>query len=102
MVLCTFKIPYARSEGGLGKAFLDDVGRRELIWATLWAASAAVALEGAWGLIVLGMASASAIPFRYTAKRWIGGMTGDMLGAVNEVSEILLYHVALALTRGGG
>lgn len=102
MVLCTFKIPYARSEGGLGKAFLDHVGRRELVWATLWGATAAVALEGMWGLVELAMVWAAALPFRYAAKRWIGGMTGDMLGAVNEVSEILLYHLALALTRGTG
>ncbi len=98
MVLCTCKIPYARAEGGLGKAFLDHVGRREVVWAALWAATAAVALERLWGAVLLGMATAAAVPFRNTSKRWIGGMTGDMLGAVNEVTEIILYHAALMLT----
>lgn len=102
MALCTYKIPYARAEGGLGKAFLDHVGRRELMWAVLWAGAAAVALERFWGVCLMGMALAAAVPFRRAAKRWIGGMTGDMLGAVNEVTEIALYHAALALIVGGG
>lgn len=102
MVLCTYKIPYARAEGGLGKAFLDHVGRRELVWAAVWAVTAAVALEGLSGVFLAGMALAAAVPLRRAAKRWIGGMTGDMLGAVNEVTEIALYHAALGLIVGVG
>ncbi|WP_448383896.1 adenosylcobinamide-GDP ribazoletransferase [Desulfosoma sp.] len=102
MVFCTYKIPYARSEGGLGKGFLDHVGRRELVWAAAWAGTAAVALERVWGLVLVVMALAAAVPCRRAAKRWIGGMTGDMLGAVNEVTEIALYHAALVFRGGGG
>jgi adenosylcobinamide-GDP ribazoletransferase len=102
MVYCTYKIPYARAEGGLGKAFLDHVGRRELLWATVWAGTAAVALQREWGLFLAGMALAAAVPCRWAAKRWIGGMTGDMLGAVNEVTEIALYHAALVFSGGVG
>lgn len=102
MVLCTYKIPYARAQGGVGRAFLEHVGRREIVWSSVWAAGCAFVLDRFWAPIMLSISVLAAVLFRKTAKRWIGGMTGDMLGAVNEMTEIILYHAAIGLAHGFG
>ncbi len=102
MVLSMRKVPYARSEGGLGKAFVEGVGRSEWLWASVWAFLSAAVLEGLWAMVMVTITVASALVFRKIARRWLGGMTGDMLGTVNEATEILLYHAALITTQGVG
>lgn len=102
MVLSMHKAVYARAEGGLGKAFVEGLGRHEVFWASVWAVLIAMALVQLWAVLMLAVATASAMVLRSAAKRWLGGMTGDMLGAVNEVTEILLYHAALVIAKGVG
>ncbi|MCR4399969.1 MAG: adenosylcobinamide-GDP ribazoletransferase [Syntrophomonadaceae bacterium] len=80
--------PYARAEGGLGRPFALGSSRRQL-----WVASG-VAVLAAWALgSVRGMAAALAV-WLFTAllarqvTRRLGGLTGDVYGALNEVAEI--------------
>ena len=84
--------PYARTGGGTG-GFTDHVGRREIFWASLTALAAAVLLFGLWGGILAGavLVGTAAIG-RYIAAK-IGGMTGDTLGAMSEMTEVLSLFV---------
>ncbi|MBZ4660051.1 MAG: cobS [Desulfacinum sp.] len=97
MVWCAFASPYARSEGGLGKPFVDHVGRKELAWSTATAALAALGLSGFRGLPILLAAMVVILGLRSLSRRWLGGITGDVLGAANEAVEIVGYTVAAAL-----
>lgn len=79
---------YARAEGGLGKLFIGKV--------SLGVASLAVAIGlvltyislGFYGLIAFILSLIVVIIFRAHVYSKIGGITGDVLGAANEISEI--------------
>ncbi|MEX0762889.1 MAG: adenosylcobinamide-GDP ribazoletransferase [Dehalococcoidia bacterium] len=91
--------PYARPEG-LGTAYSGGAA-----WALAGAAAfstiGAVALLGPWAMIVLGAAGAMAFATgRFASSRLGGGVTGDVYGAVVELTEAaaLLLLSALLLT----
>lgn len=85
---------YARVTGGLGEPFVRGVRQQHFLGA-LGLALGSVLLIGGWrglglglvvGLATLGMQ-------RYTHHR-LGGITGDVLGATNELSETLVLVLA--------
>jgi adenosylcobinamide-GDP ribazoletransferase len=91
--------PYARPEGGTGATFFRTLRGRHV-----WTASA---LLGAWALLVAGWpavillmlaAGATKIFVGYCDRR-IGGMTGDTLGALNELLEVLTLALYYPLSR---
>jgi adenosylcobinamide-GDP ribazoletransferase len=92
MVYATVQYPAARTEG-LGQAYKAAAGRAELAIATVIAvlvltpsgAAGAGALLLAWGVCVLCA--------RYACSR-IGGLNGDVYGAISEAVEVA---VAMAL-----
>lgn len=77
--------PYARPEG-LGKAFHDQAGARELAIAALLAA-ATVAAAGPRTLLPAGGALAVAAALALLVRRRLGGLTGDAYGAAIELAE---------------
>jgi adenosylcobinamide-GDP ribazoletransferase len=95
MVLLAYLSPYARPEGGLGQAMTLGVSPRILAGASLSAAALALLILGAPGLALLGAAGALVwLGSLYFQKR-LGGITGDVLGAANEVLEVLVLAGAL-------
>ncbi len=88
MVLAARIHPYARAEGGLGKAFTEHIGAREVVLASITALLLAVALLRGTGLLIAGVV----LLLTLGASKWIankiGGMTGDTFGAVNELAEV--------------
>jgi cobalamin 5'-phosphate synthase/cobalamin synthase len=97
MVILAFISPYARAEGGLGEAMTRGVGRRTATGATLSALALALLLAGLRGLILLaGAAMLVWLGHLYFRKK-LGGVTGDVLGAANEVLEALVLAGSLAL-----
>ncbi len=89
--------PYIRPGGGTGSAFVDNVGGRETLLASVTLLAAAVICFGVTGffiLVVLGLAALALI--RYFEKR-LGGVTGDVLGASTEIVEVFTLLLILAV-----
>jgi adenosylcobinamide-GDP ribazoletransferase len=90
-------LPYGRPEGGTGTAFFKD----KLPSSAFWGLSVPVLLSFlmGWRMIWLNLcfAALTAGLIRYYQRR-VGGITGDMLGAMVEVTEAALF---LAASIGG-
>lgn len=89
--------PYVRSRG-IGTSFLGDVRKWQIFFALFVTLIAAFALAGLAGLILFVTVSLAAWMVAAWASRLLGGVTGDVYGAIIEVSEttILLVSVFLA------
>ncbi len=101
MVLLAYLSPYARPEGGLGQAMTMGVDREVLAGATAGALALSFLALGLGGVILL----AGAAGFIWLASRYfqpkLGGVTGDVLGAANELLEVLVLAGALLLSPVG-
>lgn len=98
MSLAIVFFPYAR-EQGLGRAMKDNAGWRQAFLATIIALLAALGLAGATGVIALlvsGIALFLAVAFIQTR---IPGLTGDSYGALNELSEVIVLLLFVAMTQ---
>ena len=102
MVYALYGYPYARKEGGLGRPFSQGVKLRHLLLATL------ITLLVSWfwgktsGLIVMLGVGAAAVLVAHSIARRIGGLTGDVYGAINEVSETIALLLLLGLRGDPG
>jgi adenosylcobinamide-GDP ribazoletransferase len=96
LVFVIYSFPYAR-QAGKAKVFFDGISLRLLASATAMAAVLSFLAFGLKGFLILGMAAAVS----YAAGRFInskiGGMTGDTLGAVNELVEVAVLFSIYAL-----
>ena len=90
MVVSTFGSSHARAKGGLASDFLNEIRLRDVIWATAWAGVFVCATLG-WqaGGLLLGLSAVTARGIVFLCSRVFGGITGDVLGAINEIAEIL-------------
>jgi len=101
MVFLAYLSPYARPEGGLGQAMTTGVSPGVLSGATISALGLAFLTGGVQGLIILaGAAVAVWLASLYFRKK-LGGVTGDVLGAANELLEVLVLGGALLLNPTG-
>jgi adenosylcobinamide-GDP ribazoletransferase len=97
MAMAVVAFPYARPEG-LGRALKDHAGWRQLIVAVV-VAVALSALAAEWlGLAALAVAGATTWAVATFALGRLGGLTGDIYGALCE----LLETVALLVCVAGG
>ena len=100
MVVSAFRAPYARAEGGLAAPFLARLSARHVLGATVvvmsvmvWSFGAGPALAA---LLVGGLLSRLATLF---CRHFFGGITGDTLGATNELIEVtFILFMPLLLT----
>lgn len=92
-VLLSQVLPYARQGEGLGRA-LDAAG-----WTRAAIAVAIAAGLCAWldTLPLLGAGAAVLVIAYVAARRALGGVTGDVLGAAAEVTEVVALVVAVAV-----
>ena len=88
MVLGAYLASYAKEEG-MGKAYIELVDLKEVVWASLITVSLGLALLRLSFLPFIGIALLSIFLWVAYLKRKIVGITGDSLGAMNETVETL-------------
>ena len=96
MVLMAYVGPFARKTGQ-GRAFVESMHLRALTAATGTAIVGVGLLMGLKGLVILCLVGVVAILSTLYFRRRLGGITGDTLGALNEVSELLLLIGAVGV-----
>ena len=99
MVLVMESFPYVRPQG-LGTAFLQRAGRWQLAFGLALALLATLALAGPFGMALMAVASAVGWVIGAWACKLLGGVTGDVYGAVNEVTEASVLVLAVLLAHG--
>ena len=103
MLLVLEFFSYARTQG-IGVPFQPSYGRWQLLSGMVVAVAATVALAGPGGLALLAIASVVAVGLASWATSLLGGVTGDVYGAVNETAEaavlVLAAVLAYALSNG--
>ena len=87
---------YVRAQG-MGSSFQMGTSRWQVVFGLATAALAAGLLLGAAGAILLGAAAAVSLLLGRWIAGMLGGMTGDTYGAVNEVAEVTVLIVGIAL-----
>jgi adenosylcobinamide-GDP ribazoletransferase len=91
-------LPYARTEGGLGKAVTHERDTIGLVVATAVTALIAIGALRVDALIVWAFAALTAVWTARTARRRIGGVTGDVFGASVELTETSVLLCGVLLT----
>jgi adenosylcobinamide-GDP ribazoletransferase len=97
MVLVCFRSPYARSGPGLAKSFVENLRFRETAFSSLSALGIAFALLGVAGIIAFFGTGLFSLGYRFFFLRKLGGVTGDILGAANELAELLCLILLILL-----
>lgn len=82
---------------GLGALFIAGVGKFELFCAAVTILAAGYCILGIPGIICCIIASLFAILARTYFHRRLGGVTGDIIGCVSELVEILCLLTVLAV-----
>lgn len=100
MVVTMAAFPYARNEDGLGSAFLQGGTRAQTLIATLLAIAAAIVFAGPTGIVLPVVAVIVALAVGQFATTRLGGVTGDVYGAVNELAMMAMLVAASLLTLG--
>lgn len=91
-VLLSFSLPYAGLGGGISERVARKIGRREVLGGSLFFLP--LILGFPQGIFLL----AGLLPFLFLLglffKKRIGGVTGDLLGAASELTEIFIFLTA--------
>jgi adenosylcobinamide-GDP ribazoletransferase len=96
--LVTVTLPYARSEGGTAEGFVRNARSLHLVLAIAIGATCCLITGGLPSTILLIQGLVLAILLRFWMKHTFGGVTGDLIGATNEIVETgLLVFVAATL-----
>lgn len=97
MVLAASLSGYARPTGGTGRDFIETVSPMSLLIATAFALITGIGgLEWKGGLIILWIGGLTIMWVIYFHRR-LGGVTGDTLGAINEVNEAMVLLFILGM-----
>jgi adenosylcobinamide-GDP ribazoletransferase len=88
---------YPRAEGGPGSVLTGRVSKPAAAVAVAIGCGIALLVAGSEGAILVGVAATVAACTGVVWYRWLGGATGDCLGATTELCETIVLLVAVAL-----
>lgn len=86
---------YARSESGTGSFILEGATRKHVVYASLFPLFIFWFFYHLNGLIIFAIIIIFTLVWIWYIKKKIGGMTGDTLGATNEIVELLFLLILL-------
>ncbi|MFA5336500.1 MAG: adenosylcobinamide-GDP ribazoletransferase [Candidatus Omnitrophota bacterium] len=89
--------PYAREGDGLGKRFIGKVKRGGAVMAALTLLVILAFIFRLNVLILMPVAAAVFLACNHYFMKKIGGLTGDTIGAVGEVIEVIVLAIAVVL-----
>jgi len=93
MVYLSFSLPYARAKGGTGKAFVEGAAKKHLLISLILSIIVLSLFVNILSIIFFF----SGFIIAYFWKRWclkyLGGITGDLLGAGSEFVETILFFL---------
>jgi adenosylcobinamide-GDP ribazoletransferase len=92
LVAVSYKIDYLRSAGA-GSSMLGRGSDRNLAIATITSVLAMIPLFSRKVIVAYAMAVVVTIAMRSFYRRWLGGITGDLIGACGEIVEVLAMMV---------
>ncbi|MFH1228689.1 MAG: adenosylcobinamide-GDP ribazoletransferase [Planctomycetota bacterium] len=91
MVMATAMGPYADPNfPGIARSFVNNISRTDWQIATIISVALAAAIFYAGGVVIAILAPIITIVIVLYARKIIGGVTGDILGAINEIIEALV------------
>ena len=99
MVLVCYRSAYARSGKGLAKPFVENLAVREMILCSVLAFGIGLLLMGKEGVLVFLGTCLFSFGYRLFFLKKLGGVTGDILGAANEKTELLCLLLLVMLER---
>jgi adenosylcobinamide-GDP ribazoletransferase len=92
MVVATRGLDYLRAEGA-GSALLQRDPRQTQLLSGLTTLGALAPLASMRVVIAIIVAAAIAVALRGFFRRWLGGVTGDLIGACGQIVEVALLAV---------
>ena len=104
MTVVAASYPYARAEGGTAKPFVQNAGPTEISLSSVFILIISYFLAGPAGILISFLTVGIALLIMIWVKRKIGGITGDVLGGMNEISEVsalLILNLAYPILRTG-
>lgn len=102
MVIGSWRASYPRPEGGVAAAFLQHVSPWDISLATVMIGIGLIwAITPGKALVLVLVVATLVRAMVWWASRLFGGVTGDVLGAMNEVVEILFLVAASWLVMEG-
>jgi len=90
MVIAAFLGKPARLKNSMGKLFMDYVGWREVIFASLTMAAIGIFLFRLYFLLLVTIGIGIILLILKYCQKKIGGISGDVLGAINEIVEVFI------------
>ncbi len=97
LVISSGLYPYAREGEGLGGKFIQDLSRREGFLSAIFALLIVAFIFKLQTFILVPTIAIFLFGFNFYINKKIGGITGDTLGALNELVEVLTLALAVVL-----
>ncbi|MEM1145832.1 MAG: adenosylcobinamide-GDP ribazoletransferase [Pseudomonadota bacterium] len=94
------KLPYVSGPGGSGASLVDRVPRSRFVTSSLSSLFLVLLLVPQGALVVCGCVIAVVFACGGLFQRQLGGITGDTLGAANQIVELSVYLALVALAGG--
>ncbi|NKB82496.1 MAG: adenosylcobinamide-GDP ribazoletransferase [Nitrospirales bacterium] len=95
MVIGSWKVAYPRLEGGVAAPFLQHISFRDLCLATMIIGIGLIgAINPLKAIVILLIVAVGIRLMVWGASSLFGGITGDILGAMNEVTELMFLIAA--------